>query len=207
MTVESVTFDLGDTSPHVHLMESEAPYRHLSVPIALPEAQALYAALTYMTGRRPSTHELASAIIRQFQADIIAVRVTRYEAGVFYAELDVMTPRGREVFDARPSDAFILALRQAVSAPILCDEEDVYKRQIPETGRNNEAAVIQGVTPETIAVDITYAPALSAWRTMYRAAGCRTQNGLGMLAYQAARQMSWWFETEIDGAELMKVIS
>jgi bifunctional DNase/RNase len=42
---------------------------------------------------------------------------------VFYAELDVMTPRGREVFDARPSDAFILALRQAVSAPILCDEE------------------------------------------------------------------------------------
>jgi hypothetical protein len=27
------------------------------------------------------------------------------------------------------------------------------------------------------------------------------------LAYQAARQMSWWFETEIDGAELMKVIS
>jgi bifunctional DNase/RNase len=123
MTVESVTFDLGDTSPHVHLMESEAPYRHLSVPIALPEAQALYAALTYMTGRRPSTHELASAIIRQFQADIIAVRVTRYEAGVFYAELDVMTPRGREVFDARPSDAFILALRQAVSAPILCDEE------------------------------------------------------------------------------------
>jgi hypothetical protein len=28
-----------------------------------------------------------------------------------------------------------------------------------------------------------------------------------MLAYQAARQMSWWFETEIDGAELMKVIS
>jgi len=123
MTVESVTFDLGDTSPHVHLMESEAPYRHLSVPIALPEAQALYAALTYMTGRRPSTHELASAIIRQFQADIIAVRVTRYEAGVFYAELDVMTPRGREVFDARPSDAIILALRQAVSAPILCDEE------------------------------------------------------------------------------------
>ena len=61
--------------------------------------------------------------------------------------------------------------------------------------------------PVDLIVNITYAPALSAWRTMYRAAGCRTQNGLGMLAYQAARQMSWWFETEIDGAELMKVIS
>jgi shikimate 5-dehydrogenase len=42
---------------------------------------------------------------------------------------------------------------------------------------------------------------------MYQAAGCRTQNGLGMLAYQAALQMSWWFETEIDGAELLGVIS
>jgi bifunctional DNase/RNase len=123
MNVESVTFDLGDPSPQVHLMEGEAPYRHLSVPIALPEAQALHAAMHNLTGRRPSTHELASAIIRQFAADIIAVRVTHYDAGVFYAELDVMTPRGREVFDARPSDAFILALRQAVSAPILCDEQ------------------------------------------------------------------------------------
>ncbi|MFZ1062915.1 MAG: bifunctional nuclease family protein [Acidimicrobiales bacterium] len=123
MTVESVTFDLADPSPQVHLMESEAPYRHLSVPIALPEAQALHAAMHNLTGRRPATHELVSAIIRQFQADIIAVRVTRYDAGVFYAELDVMTPRGREVFDARPSDAFILALRQAVAAPILCDED------------------------------------------------------------------------------------
>jgi len=123
MNVESVTFNLGDASPQVHLMETEPPYRHLSVPIALPEAQALHAAMENLTGRRPTTHELASAMLRQFQADIIAVRLTRYEAGVYYAELDVMAPRGREVFDARPSDAFILALRQAVSAPILCDEE------------------------------------------------------------------------------------
>jgi len=84
---------------------------------------------------------------------------------------------------------------------------DLIVNTLPEGGRNNEAAVIQGVTPETIAVDVTYAPALSAWRTMYQAAGCRTQNGLGMLAYQAALQMSWWFETEIDGAELLGVIS
>jgi bifunctional DNase/RNase len=123
MTVESVTFNLGDASPQVHLMESEPPYRHLSVPIALPEAQALHAAMNHLTGRRPSTHELASAFFRQFQADIIAVRIARYEAGVFYAVLDVMTPRGREGFDARPSDALILALRQVVNAPILCNEE------------------------------------------------------------------------------------
>jgi bifunctional DNase/RNase len=123
MNVESVVFDLGDASPQVHLMENEPPYRHISVSIALPEAHALYGAIHHMTGRRPSTHELASAILRQLQGDIIAVRIVRYEAGVFYAELDVMTPRGREQFDCRTSDAFILALRQAVPAPILCAEE------------------------------------------------------------------------------------
>jgi bifunctional DNase/RNase len=122
MNVESVVFDLSDASPQAHLMENEAPFRHLSIPIALPEAQALYAALNTLTGRRPSTHELASSILRQLQGDIIAVRIVRYDGGVFYAELDVMTPRGREKFDCRTSDAFILAIRQSVPAPILCAE-------------------------------------------------------------------------------------
>ncbi len=123
MIAESVTFDLGDTAPHVHLMEAEPPFRNLSVPIALPEAVALHQALERVAGRRPGTHELASEILARLQADVIAARVTRLEAGVFYAELDVMTPRGREVLDARTSDAIILALRQRVPAPILCAEE------------------------------------------------------------------------------------
>lgn len=122
MTVESVVFDLGDASPQVHLMENEAPYRHLSVPIALAEAQALWSALNRVIGRRPSTHELTTAILRRMQADIIAVRIMKVENGVFYATLDLMTPRGREEFDCRTSDGFILALRQTVVAPILCAE-------------------------------------------------------------------------------------
>jgi len=28
-----------------------------------------------------------------------------------------------------------------------------------------------------------------------------------MLAYQAALQMDWWFDTHLSGAELLKVIS
>ncbi len=123
MNVESVVFELGDASPQVHLMENEAPYRHLSVPIALAEAQALWGALNRVTGRRPGTHELMTAMLRRMQADIIAVRVLKVENGVFYATLDLMTPSGREEFDCRTSDGFILALRQTVVAPILCAEE------------------------------------------------------------------------------------
>jgi bifunctional DNase/RNase len=123
MTVGSVRFDLGDSSPQIHLVEEETPYRNISVTVALAEAQSLHNALIGKVGIRPSTHELTSSIIAQLQADIIAVRILRHENGVFYSELDLMTTRGQERLDCRTSDGVILAIRQAVAAPILCAEE------------------------------------------------------------------------------------
>jgi shikimate dehydrogenase len=84
---------------------------------------------------------------------------------------------------------------------------DLVVNTVPEAGRSNDEALVDGLVKDTIAVDITYAPVLSTWRAAYAAAGCRTQNGLVMLAYQAALQMSWWFDARLDGAELVKVIS
>ena len=120
MSVESVLFDLSDSSPLVHLIEDETPYRYLAIPIALAEAVALHNALDKIDGRRPGTHEVMAEVLRRLNADIVAARITRYDSGVFYAELDLMTPRGHEVFDCRTSDALILATRQGVRAPVLC---------------------------------------------------------------------------------------
>jgi len=122
MSIESVLFDLSDSSPLVHLIEEETPYRYLAIPIALAEAVALHNALDKIEGRRPGTHEVMAEVLRRLNADIVAARITRYDAGVFYAELDLMTPRGHEVFDCRTSDALILATRQGVRAPVLCAE-------------------------------------------------------------------------------------
>ena len=122
MSIESVLFDLSDSSPLVHLIEEETPYRYLAIPIALAEAVALHNALDKTDGRRPGTHEVMAEVLRRLNADIVAARITRYDAGVFYAELDLMTPRGHEIFDCRTSDALILATRQGVRAPVLCAE-------------------------------------------------------------------------------------
>ena len=123
MSVESVTFDLADSAPLVHLMEAEAPFRYLAIPVALNDAVAMHQAVSAIEGRRPGTHELIADILRRVQVDVIAARIVRLEGGIFYAQLDLMTPRGNELFDCRTSDAITLALRQNVPAPVLCAEE------------------------------------------------------------------------------------
>ncbi|HUY17475.1 MAG TPA: bifunctional nuclease family protein [Acidimicrobiales bacterium] len=123
MHLEAVLYDLTDASPMIHLLEAESPFRYLVIPVALSDAVALQNAHGAIEGRRPNTHELMTTILTRLQGEVIAARVVRYEGGVFYAELDLMTPRGREVFDCRTSDALSMALRQNVPAPILCAEE------------------------------------------------------------------------------------
>jgi uncharacterized protein len=123
MRFESVLYDLTDPTPMVHLLEAESPFRYLVIPVALADAIALQAAHAQIEGRRPATHELMTTILTRLQAEVIAARIVRYEGSVFYAELDLMTPRGREVLDCRTSDALAMALRQHVPAPILCSDE------------------------------------------------------------------------------------
>ena len=77
---------------------------------------------------------------------------------------------------------------------------------VPVSGRASEPAVIHGVDEQTIAVDVTYEPRMTQWRELHRRHGCRSTNGLGMLAYQAARQMNWWWDAKIDGADLVDVL-
>jgi uncharacterized protein len=123
MHLESVLYDLADPSPLLHLLEAEAPFRYLVIPVALPDAIAIQYAHSAIVGRRPSTHELMNAVMTRLGTEVIAARIVRYEEGVFFAELDLMTPKGREVFDCRTSDAISMALRQNSPAPILCSEE------------------------------------------------------------------------------------
>jgi bifunctional DNase/RNase len=123
MHFESVLFDLTDPSPMVHLIEAAAPYRFVVIPVALADGIALQHANDGIEAKRPGTHELMTNVLTRLHAEVIAARIVRVEGGIYYAELDLMTPKGREVFDCRASDALSLALRQSVAAPILCSED------------------------------------------------------------------------------------
>jgi bifunctional DNase/RNase len=122
MDVQDVALDLPSQYPAVTLAESEPPLRVLVFPVGLPEGTAMAQALRRMEGRRPMTHELFVQVLQRARIDVIAVRLVGREEGNLLAELDLMTPAGREVLDCRPSDGIVLALRMPVPAPILVDE-------------------------------------------------------------------------------------
>ena len=122
MDVEDVVLDLPSQYPAVTLVESEPPMRTLVFPVGLPEGTAIAQAMRRMEGRRPMTHELFMEVLQRARIDVIAVRLVGREEGTLLAELDVMTPGGRERVDCRPSDGIVLALRMPVPAPILVDE-------------------------------------------------------------------------------------
>ena len=79
---------------------------------------------------------------------------------------------------------------------------DLIINTVPAHARGHEAAVLQGVSADTVAVDITYEPERSTWLKLYEDVGCQVANGRAMLVFQAARQLSWWFNQSIDGAAL-----
>lgn len=83
---------------------------------------------------------------------------------------------------------------------------DLVVNTSPIDARNPSDPLLAGASPESIAVDITYEPRWSPWRRQYEALGCASADGLGMLAFQAALQMQWWWSQPIDGASLLEAV-
>jgi uncharacterized protein len=122
MDIDDVSLDLPSQYPAVTLVETEPPMRTLVFPVGLPEGTAMAQAWRRRETRRPMTHELFMQVLQRARVDVIAVRLIGREEGTLLAELDLMTPGGRERVDCRPSDGIVLALRMPVPAPILVDE-------------------------------------------------------------------------------------
>jgi bifunctional DNase/RNase len=119
----SVTYDLPSAMATITLQEEEAPWRPLTIPVALPEAISISQAVSEQWAPRPNTHDLFIDYLRRTKTDVIAARITREDGGIFFAEIDLMTPQGRVQLPCRPSDAIAMAVRQTVPAPILCTPE------------------------------------------------------------------------------------
>ncbi len=115
------------------------------------------------------------------------------------ARVAVSTRRPEALVALRALDAHIEALADGGAA-------DLVVQTVP-VGRRGGAPTVRPAGPHAIAVDITYEPRVSPWLAEHGARGWITMNGLPMLAYQAARQLTWWLGAPVDGAALARTLA
>jgi bifunctional DNase/RNase len=138
--VQKISFHPPSRSYAVILREINGE-RKLPVIVGPFEAQSIALALEAMETPRPLTHDLIGLLINEIDANLVAVRITNIEDGVFYASLDIngeMT--GKRSIDSRPSDAIAVGLR--MKAPIMISDELFEEAGLSETnyeiGQNSE---------------------------------------------------------------------
>jgi bifunctional DNase/RNase len=119
MTIESVRINLA-TQQRVAILKAKTQERHLFIWIAHAEAYAIAIELQGTTSLRPLTHDLLKNVINGMGGNILRVEVSDLVDDIFYARI-VVDVAGKQVdFDARPSDAFAIAVR--AKTPIFVEE-------------------------------------------------------------------------------------
>ena len=119
--VQKIAFHPPSRSYAVILSEINGE-RKLPVIVGSFEAQSIALALEAMETPRPLTHDLIGLLINEIDANLVAVRITNIEDGVFYASLDINGEiTGKRSIDSRPSDAIAVGLR--MKAPIMISDE------------------------------------------------------------------------------------
>ena len=120
MVIYGVSFDVIGKQPIV-LLKTVDGNKFLPIWIGHPEAAAILIKLQGTELPRPMTHDLMTALIMQFNAEVKRITVTALKNNTFYAML-TLTRDGEDIeVDSRPSDALALAVR--TDAPIFASEE------------------------------------------------------------------------------------
>lgn len=121
-SVAGVQLELPTVHPEVVLVERDAPWRDVRIPVGFAEGTAIAYALRGIPTPRPLTHALVVELLERHGVEIEALRITARQGGLFLAELETSGPRGRQVLPCRPSDGLALVLRRPMPTPILVAE-------------------------------------------------------------------------------------
>lgn len=126
MFVTGLLLDPNTQSP-VIVLQDETGKITLPIWIGVPEATSIAATLKQVEVPRPLTHDLLHGVLRELGARVERVVITDLQEGTYYAEVSMSHGDKALLFDARPSDAVAIALRE--SAPIYVFESVIAKAQ------------------------------------------------------------------------------
>jgi len=125
--VQRLGIDAATRTPVVVLREVEGE-RSLPIWIGPAEANAIAIRLTGMTTPRPLTHDLLVTMLERLGGAVVLVDIQGLEQGTYMAEITVETQPDKVEFDARPSDAIVLALSH--DAPVRVREDLLGRAEI-----------------------------------------------------------------------------
>jgi uncharacterized protein len=112
LKIKAITPSSIGASSFVLILESNH-LTNLSFPIVIgnQEAQSISIILEGISIKRPLTHDLFINVFNLIDVSLEFVEITRFNDGVFFAELYLLNDDKYIVVDARPSDAIALAIR------------------------------------------------------------------------------------------------
>lgn len=130
----------------VVLLEEAGGARRLVIWVGPVEAVALALGLTGTELPRPRTYEFTASLLRAVGAQVREVRVERLTEGTFYATVVVEGGDGSVEVDARPSDAFNLAL--LMGAPIRVRSKVIHRADSEQSEHHPELPSAQVLAAE-----------------------------------------------------------
>lgn len=115
----------------------------MPVWIGAQETASIVAAVQGTAVGRPLTHDLMATLLETTKSHVARVTIPQLVEGTFYAEVELVTPDGTHVLDARPSDSIALAVRVGAElwvADDVFDEVAVDTENAPEPTEEEEIA-------------------------------------------------------------------
>lgn len=115
-TVRGLGVGVGDGGHRTPVVVLDVPDEVVPIFISRDQAQSIRTALDGEPFERPLTHDLLVELLAEFGGALDRVRIDAVADATFLAKVDaeqyVDGRRKQRVFDARPSDAIALALRE-----------------------------------------------------------------------------------------------
>ena len=160
MVIYGVSFDMVGKQPIV-LLKTVTGNTFLPIWIGHAEAAAILMKLQGTDTPRPMTHDLATDIMRELNAQVAKITVTELRDNTFYALITLRSEVSEFEVDSRPSDAIALAVR--ANAPIFAADQVIEDSGIefpdqPEAIETEDVVAqfkefLENVTPEDFAPD------------------------------------------------------
>jgi len=154
MTIDSLRVGLMNPkstqhgTPYVVLLKEKGAERFLPIFIGPAEANAIALKLRGEQVPRPMTHDLLRSVIDALGAGIDSIIVSDLRNDTFYAKILLNKGSEQVEVDARPSDAFALALAASSKVSIFAEEAVLDKAGISLDREEGDDVVMDSRTPE-----------------------------------------------------------